>query len=115
MWSIVQGKPQGDSDAQVEEWDAWRRSRAALGRNTIASVLLVRQNFLTPVLVNESALKSVGLTIAGEGEGNEVSVLELDKHPDQSHVEYHPLHQHPHEGRQEEVVQQDSHCLATNL
>ena len=57
----------------------------------------------------------MGLTIAGEGEGNEVSALELDEHPDQCHVEYHPLHQHPHEGHQEEVVQQDSHCLATNL
>ena len=55
------------------------------------------------------------LTIAGKGEGNEVSVLVLDEDPDQSHVEHHPLRQHPHEGHQEEVVQQDGHCLATNL
>ena len=26
---ILQGKPQGDGDTQVEEGDAWRRSRAA--------------------------------------------------------------------------------------
>ena len=59
----------------------------------------------------------MGLTIAGEGEGNEVSVShrDINEHPDQNHVEYHPLHQHPHEGHQEEVVQQDSHCLATGL
>ena len=57
----------------------------------------------------------MGLTIAGKGEGDEVSVLVLDEDPDQSHVEHHPLHQHPHEGHQEEVVQQDGCYLATNL
>ena len=57
----------------------------------------------------------MGLTIAGKGEGDEVSVLVLDEDSDQSHVEHHPLHQHPHEGHQEEVVQQDGHYLATNL
>ncbi len=53
-------------------------------------------------------------TIAGHSEGQHVQLLALDKDLDQHHIEDHPFHQHPHEGDQEEVVEEDSHSLAVD-
>ena len=36
------------------------------------------------------------------------------KNEDQSHVQDHALHQHPHEGHKEEVVEEDSYDLAVD-
>ena len=38
------------------------------------------------------------LTIAGNGEGCNISAVKFDEDPDQYNVEDHTLHQHPHEG-----------------
>ena len=38
------------------------------------------------------------LTIAGNGEGCNVSSMMTDEDPDQCNIEDHALHQHPHEG-----------------
>ena len=47
-------------------------------------------------------------TIAGDGEGCNVSNMMRNKDPDQFNIEYHALHQHPHEGDQEPVVEKNS-------
>ena len=40
----------------------------------------------------------VVLTVAGNGEGCNVSAVIFDEDPDQCNIEDHALHQHPHEG-----------------
>ena len=47
-------------------------------------------------------------TIAGDGEGCNVSSMMCNKDPDQCDIEDHALHQHPHEGDQEPVVEKNS-------
>jgi hypothetical protein len=48
------------------------------------------------------------LTIAGNSEGCNVSAMKFDEDPDQYDIEDHALHQHPHEGDQEPVVEKNS-------
>ena len=52
--------------------------------------------------------------ITGEGECYQVSLGVGDKHFDENHIQDDPFHQHPHEGHQEEVVDEDSHNLAVD-
>ena len=56
-----------------------------------------------------SVLALYAHTIAGEGEGSDVSEGVLDEGTQQLHIQDHTLHQDPHEAGQEEVVQQDGH------
>ena len=55
------------------------------------------------------------LTITDDCESDDVVLRLSDKHLDEGHVENHTLHQHPHEGHQERVVQYNSNSLAHNL
>ena len=55
------------------------------------------------------------LTITDDCESDDVVLRLSDKHLDEGHVEHHTLHQHPHEGHQERVVQYNSNRLAHNL
>jgi hypothetical protein len=48
------------------------------------------------------------LTVTSDGEGSNVSAMKFDKDPDQCDIEDHALHQHPHEGDQEPVVEKNS-------
>ena len=48
------------------------------------------------------------LTVTGNGEGCGVSSVMLGEDPDQCDIEDHTLHQHPHEGDQEPVVEKNS-------
>ena len=41
-------------------------------------------------------------------------ICSLHKDSNKNQVQDHPLHQHPHEGHQEEVVEEDSDNLAIN-
>ena len=52
--------------------------------------------------------------ITDEGECYQVSFGVGDKHFDENHIQDDPLHQHPHEGHQEEVVEENSHNLAVD-
>ena len=47
---------------------------------------------------NSSQCQFSTLTIAGNGEGCNVSSMMTDEDPDQCNIEDHALHQHPHEG-----------------
>ena len=74
--------------SHIEEGETWGKS----GRRVV--ILL-----LTPPSLP---------TIAYDSEGNNVASMEFDEDSDQSYIEDHTLHQHPHEHNQEEVVEQHS-------
>ena len=57
---------------------------------------------------------AMSLTVAGDGEGCNVSGMILDKHSDQCDIEDHTLHQHPHERDKEPVVEKNSHQSTSN-
>ena len=55
-----------------------------------------------------------GNTITGYGEGKHISLSVKNKDFNEDDVQDHSLHQHPHEGHQEEVVEEDSYDLAVD-
>ena len=59
------------------------------------------------ILLRSQQLKRerVSLTIADDGEGDDILQVMDIKHLHQSYVEDGPLHQHPHETHQPEIVQ----------
>lgn len=48
-------------------------------------------------------------TVADNSEASDVKSLFLDENSHQCHVQNHALHEHPHEGGEEPVVEEDSY------